>query len=250
MAVSREIMSIMAGIEALAEPQPDRERPLPGKTAPARIEAVLRWISGSILARRLFLRADTGATLGLVARSGRLVSAGNNGGSGIEDAAAAIVALARADGPHRIEVTLAGDDDARDGGVGHSTADLRAACTAAMVEAEAESAAGFKERLGAMSLALAHLGPDGLSQVTGDPARLPDGAALPVLSADLAALEAELAHLGGAPALFILGAADDPAGQAVLVGGVTPQVAALSPGSQARLMRAWGADLRAAPDAN
>lgn len=244
MAVSREIMSIMAGLDALAEPSAEAARPLPGKTAQARVEGILRCISGTILSRQIVLRAGDGSKLEVFARNGRLV--GTQLGADIDAAevGAAIVALARADGPHRVEIAFS-DGNAGADGVGHSTSDLRVACTTAMAEAEAESSADFSEQLAALSAASAALGSEGLENPVGDAARLPDRGALAALVADLSALEAELAHLGGAPALFVVGAPDDPLGQTVLVGGQAKRVAALAPGNQAKLLRGWGAALRA-----
>ena len=124
--------------------------------------------------------------------------------------------------------------------------ELRAACTAALADAETGAAADFATQLAALSLASARISGVALAEVTGDAARLGDAAAL---VPDLAAPAAELPHLGGAPVLYLVGAPDDPAGQLAIVDGAVRRLAALAPGNQARLLRGWGAELRAAPSA-
>lgn len=250
MAISREIMSIMAGVEALASPRTEAARPLPGKTATARVEAILRWISGAILARRFVLTARDVPPLALDARSGRLVGCDQHPGAGLAALAGVIVALARAEGPHRIEVELPSDQQGNDG-VGHATADLRAACAAALDEAEAGTAApDFDAQLAGLAVAAARLQGDALLAVSGDAARLPQGDALARLGADLQAVAAELSHLGGVPAIVVIGAPDDPAGQLALTCGAEPWVAALPPAALPRLVRHWVADQRARQGTN
>lgn len=251
MAISREIMSIMAGVEALASPRTEAARPLPGKTATARVEAILRWISGAILARRFLLTAQDVPRLALHARSGRLVGCEQHPAASLAELAGVIVALARAEGPHRIEVELPSDTQGGDG-VGHATSDLRTACAAALAEAEAEAGtpADFDAQLGGLALAAARLQGDALVAVTGDPARLPQGVALTGLGADLQAVAAELSHLGGTPALVTIGAPDDAAGQLALTCGAELRIAALQPATQGRVLRHWMADQRARQGTN
>ena len=86
----------------------------------------------------------------------------------------------------------------------------------------------------------------GISRLLG----LPQGDALARLGADLQAVAAELSHLGGVPAVVVIGAPDDPAGQLALTCGAEPWVAALPPAALPRLVRHWVADQRARQGTN
>ena len=236
MAVSREIMSIMAGIEALAEPRPQAARLLPGKSATARIEAMLRTINGTVLPRRLVFRCDGADRMALLARSGRLIFVEGGAMQALEQMAAALVGHARLDGVHRFEVHLAEDTDAA---VGVSTADLRAACLAALRQAESEDSGDFATRMDALSLASARLdAAGGLDDRRGDSDRLPGPNDAPLVSA-VAAVRAAMRHLGGEGFLAV-GAGEGEASRLFLVPeGGEARIGVTHPGKQDRLIRAW-----------
>lgn len=236
MAVSREIMSIMAGIEALAEPRPHSARLLPGKSATARLEAILRTINGTVLPRRLVFRCDGADRIVLLARSGRLISLEGGALQALDEMAAALVGHARLDGVHRFEVHLAEDTDAA---VGVSTADLRSACLAALRLAESEDSGDFATRMEAFALASARLdAAGGIDDRKGEVARLP-GASDAELVSDVAAVRAAMRHLGG-EGLFAVGAGEGDASRFFLVqDGAEARIGVTFPGKLDRLIRAW-----------
>lgn len=239
MAVSREIMSIMAGIEVLAEPQAKAQRPLPGKSDTARLEAMLRVVSGTILPRRLVFRAGEGRRLVLTARSGRLFAVEGITQTDLEGVAAALAAHAHDEGPHGYEVQIAGADDSGVG-VGYPSGELRAACAAALQAPEATVPADFGARLAALSTASGTLKETGqIADRAGDAASLPrsTGAAL---VADVADIRGALDRLGGGFGIVLVGAAEDGAPRLALAEAEGALwIAAARPGTAAQLLRAW-----------
>ncbi len=236
MAVSREIMSIMAGIEALAEPRPHAARPLPGKSATARLEAMLRTINGTVLPRRLVFRCEGADRIALLARSGRLISIEGGALQALDEMAAALVGQARLDGVHRFEVHLAEDADAA---VGVSTADLRPACLAALRLAESEDSGDFNTRMESLALACARMDAAGdVDDRRGDGTRLPASNDAALIS-DVAAVRAAMLHLGGEGFLAV-GAGEGDASRFFLAQeGAEARIGVTLPGKLDRLIRAW-----------
>lgn len=233
MTISREILSIMAGIEAMAEPRASSARALPGKSSTARVEAMLRVIGGTILPRRLVVRAETGETITLQARSGRLIAIEGAVSADLEIVAAALVAHAGHDGPHRYEVHLIEDSETD---VGYAAADLRAACTTALQTAEGGDDSGFAT----LSLASAGLAASGaLIDPKGEAGRLPQDPDA-ALAADVADIQRAMGHLGGGDGFQAIGLAEDGTSRLIIadMAGQT-SVAVSRPGTLTALMRVW-----------
>ncbi|MCV2870605.1 hypothetical protein OEW28_18490 [Defluviimonas sp. WL0002] len=239
MTVSREIMSIMAGLETLSEPAATSARHLPGKSASARLEAILRVVTGTILPRRLVLVSGGGRRMVLRARSGRLFEVEAMPSSDLAKVSGALVAHAHCEGQHLYHVEIADEDDAGSG-VGFSVADLRAACAKAMQAAEVPSDASFAMRLSVACSASGRLDVSGgVTDIKGDASLLPASADT-ALMGDIAALRTALGHVGGGFGFVAVGAADEGAGRLILAEKDSELwIAAAGPGQVPQLAQAW-----------
>ncbi|MCU9847892.1 hypothetical protein OEZ60_07715 [Defluviimonas sp. WL0024] len=245
MTLSTEIVTILAGVDETAAMRGRPERDLPGTSAESRLEAMFGAIEHTILPRRLNFSSEDGIRLELTARSGRLFAPG--GASGLADVARALVAHARRAGPHAVSSTPT-SDDGEDGDVSFALAELRAACVQAAAAAPEADAApetvtddgSFYGLIARACPVRAEFAEDGTRlRDTGD-ASLPDAAGAAALLAELAALEGDMAALGDAPALVVLGEGRE--GDLVLCGDETGAVVGrLGVAGWSELVRLWDA---------
>ena len=211
---------------------------------------MLGTVEGTVLPRRLSFNSEGGVRLELTARSGRLFAPG--GESGLAGVARALVAHARREGRLSVSSTPT-SDDGEEGEVSFPLAELRAACSHAAatpeVEAEPDTPPGDGTFYGLIAKACpvrAEFSENGTRlRDTGD-ASLPDAVGATALLAELAALETEMAALGDAPALVMLG--DGREGDLILCGDETGAVLGrLGGAGWSELVRLWDAVLPPEP---
>ncbi len=228
MTLSDDILTTLGKAEALAVPRIAAATALPGADAAARIDAMLDAVAATILPRRLVFTAGDGACAELTARSSRVIP---DAGTDIDGVAVALATLASGPAPHKVEARLL-DDDAASDGIGFRPDELRAACLAA--EINEDEPPSFYDLLASACSTRAEFDPEGaLLRTDGETAAEPDA-----ILAGIAAIEADMAAIGEAPALILLGDADG--GDAVLCADETGAVIArLAEGGWSALEDLW-----------